>query len=187
MKRTPLQRKTPLKPGKKGLKSTGFRRPTLEEVREKQKGKREKSYLNRSGPIKTKRNHYRDKADRLWQEIQHILWGHRCARCGKKLIDKEGRWLGSAHHMVKRRILHLRHSLNNGVLGCDHCHMYATDSWENAPEAFEEWLKEHHPSRWKWFEEHRYEDGKKPDWEEICIELEMVLEGLRREKEGNAV
>jgi hypothetical protein len=180
MKRTPLQRKTALKPGGKGLRRTGFRRLTLEEVREKQKDKREKLSLKRSGPIRGKRNHSRDKADRLWQEIQHILWGHRCARCGKKLIDKEGRWLGSAHHMVKRRILHLRHSLNNGILGCDDCHIYASDSWENAPDIFEAWLKEHHRAHWRWLEEHRYEDGHKPDWQEVCIELETVLESLKK-------
>jgi hypothetical protein len=174
-RKTPLKQKTPLK-SKTALRRT---KPLRSHAPLKSK-----STLKQSA-IKRKRHYYLDKADRLWQEIQHIIWGHRCARCGTYLIDAEGSYLGSAHHMVKRRILHLRHHNMNGVLGCDDCHIYAPDSWENSAEGFEAWLKENHPDYWGWYQDHRYEDGTKPDWEEECQRLEGVLQELQgKEKDG---
>ncbi len=159
MKRTPLKRKTPLK-AKTGLKRTGF------------KTKSKPSKKPRS-VIKHKKDYYKAKADRLWQELIYELWEHRCARCGR-LLEKEE---AIGHHLIKRRVLHLAHHPKAGILLCDDCHNHAEDAPHNhSPELFMAFLKERYPISYQWVQEHKNEYGKKPDYQEVCINLEQMLE-----------
>ena len=167
MKRTPLKRKTPLK-AKTGLKRTGF----------KTKSKTLSSKRPRS-TIKPKRDYYKTKADRLWQELMYELWGHRCARCGRPLKKEEA----TGHHMIRREIYHLRHHPKCGILLGDGCHNHAEDAPHNhSPELFMAFVKERYPVSYQWVQEHKNEYGKKPDYREVCVDLERRLKETRKEK-----
>lgn len=122
--------------------------------------------------VKRKSNYYKTKAKALWQELIHKQWGHRCAKCGRPLEENEG----TGHHLIKKRVRHLEFHPKNGMLLCDHCHNHAEDAPHNhSPELFEKFLEEDYPELYVWVEEHRYEDGKKPDYKEVCIELKELL------------
>lgn len=140
--------------------------------------KRSTKRIKRS-PIKFKPDYYKTKAKALWQELIHIQWDHRCAKCGKPLRYKEdGVTEGTGHHLIKKRVRHLEFRPENGMLLCNHCHNHAEDAPHNhSPELFEKFLEEDYPEIYAWVEEHRYEDGKKPDYQEVCIELKELLKG----------
>lgn len=168
MKRTPLKRKTPLK-AKKGLKRTGFKTQS-------KKTKFNSTAVSFKKPfysIKPKNNYYRDKADRLWQELMYEMWGHRCAMCGRPLKKEEA----TGHHMIRREVYHLRHHPKCGILLGNHCHNHAPNAPHRSVELFMAFIKERYPETYAWVEEHQYEEGKKPDYKEVCVELQELLKG----------
>lgn len=157
MKRTPLKRKTPLK-AKKGLKRTGF----------KNKG----SKLKRSS-IKPKRDNAKSECDRLWQRLIWLMWGGKCAMCGKKLGDGEG----AGHHLISRRVLLFRHDPKNGILLCDRCHTSNKDSAHGAPAMFmDDFIHDKYPAIWDWYQENRGCYGTtKPDYTQVAADLRVLI------------
>lgn len=176
MKRTPLkpgnkplQRKTPLKPGKKSLKNSGFKRPTLEEVKAKQKEQQQKPMSRKSGPS----DKWMAKADRLWSRLVWLIYGGRCAMCGQPVPFKERH----PHHMIPRVVKLFRHDPKNGMLFDGYCHNFADMAPHNSAEAFKGWLSRAWPANSAWLEENQGKIGSgKPDYEAICEDLKRLIE-----------
>ena len=87
--------------------------------------------------MKNKSN-YKYSADLLWGRI--IKSKGKCEVCG------ETKYL-NPHHIIGRRVLILRHDLQNGVCLCSGCHIMRTKSAHQDPLWFYEWVKEHYPER----------------------------------------
>ena len=65
------------------------------------------------------------KADKLWSDIIHEKYNHRCAFCGETFAL-------AAHHIRSRRFSSTRWEVSNGVLVCRKHHFCS----HNDPEAF---------------------------------------------------
>ena len=60
------------------------------------------------------------EADKLWRTIIALKFGRRCFTCDKPAANT---WPPhSAHHMIKRRFLACRWSVDNGIYLCAKCH-----------------------------------------------------------------
>ena len=57
------------------------------------------------------------KLDKLWSEKIKIIWGYKCARCGRT------EYLNS-HHIIGKSNFNTRWDLNNGICLCSGCHMW---------------------------------------------------------------
>jgi hypothetical protein len=40
-------------------------------------------------------------------------------------------------------------------------------------------IKERYPETYAWVEEHQHEEGKRPDYKEVCSELQKLLKGYK--------
>lgn len=111
-------------------------------------------------------------ADILWQNLIGYIWRGRCAKCGAT-------YMCSGHHIIKRRYLHTRWSVMNGILLCATCHRMAE---ENKTE-FLEWLKDKWPIMHNWHEENKNPPPHTfPQWElrETCQELRALVKRLSK-------
>ncbi len=168
-------KRTPLKPGNKPLKRTGFKRKPSALGKSKSGPKPKKPAFPGK---KSKKVNYRDKADRLWQLLMWYMWGGRCAMCGKPLQYDEftGEREGAGHHLIFREVYHLRHDPNNGILFCNNCHNFADQAPHHDPEAFDAWLEYYFPAITEWIEEHAGEEGSEPDYAKVCKKLKILIE-----------
>lgn len=147
LKRSPLQRKTP-------LKRTGINRKRKSDLQKR-----------KDDPGST---YWRNKADALWSEL--IRSQGRCAKCGK-----EGRT--EAHHLLTRSRKHLRHKLENGLELCMHCHKYGKESAHDDPVAFAQWLSLAFPVQYTWVSQNKNKvfHGK-PDYKKAYEDLLKIKE-----------
>ena len=105
--------------------------------------------------------------DKKWQETIRLLFGHKCAVCGRQGTE--------AHHIVYRRNRAFRWHPLNGVLLCKEHHIpfaHEQRKW------FTEWLKHNLPAQYKYcideFNENNItitRDGSK----NLLIEVEYIL------------
>lgn len=167
-------KRTPLKPGNKPLKRTGFKRkPPVLKTKEAHAKPRKNSFSKK----KSKKINYRDKADGLWQLLMWYMWNGKCAMCGRSLKFDEftGEREGAGHHLIGRAVYHLRHDPNNGILFCNHCHNFADDAPHNSLEMFTAWLLNFFPAVAAWVEENIGVEGTEPDYQEVCRNLEVLI------------
>jgi 5-methylcytosine-specific restriction endonuclease McrA len=104
--------------------------------------------------------------DRIWQEIICLIW-KKCAKCGSTHNL-------AGHHIVKRRYLHTRWNIDNGICLCFTCHRFA----EEHEEIFITWLRFHRPRSWYFWVNNKHPAIHRfPDWE-----LKEVHKGLKEIK-----
>jgi hypothetical protein len=100
-------------------------------------------------PKKPKLGTLRRKAGQLWGERVRELHGNQCAICGFKhgSINGNGNPVYlNAHHIEGRNNYVTRFDLLNGIALCPGCHDLKTDSAEQSPIWFMEWLKANRPN-----------------------------------------
>lgn len=100
-------------------------------------------------PKKPKLGTLRRKADQLWSERVRELHGHRCAICGMehgKLNGNGSPVYLNAHHIEGRNNYATRFDILNGIALCPGHHDLKTDSAEQSPLWFMEWLKNNRPN-----------------------------------------
>jgi hypothetical protein len=184
MKQTELRRKTPLR-SRKGLRP-GLS-PAKKNKAERKPGKQ--ANRNRSGKSVKK------KCDSRWSKIIRSIG--RCEVCGRSDLPLE------AHHLIHRNALAFRYDLRNGVCLCPKHHTgnygqhegdialpsglqgYAIEprpeaiSAHGTPWAFEEWLKDHKPEQYEWFEKNRHKvfPGVKIDYRTVYQTLKERANG----------
>jgi len=147
MKKSPLQRKTP-------LRRTGIKR-------------KPKSALQKRKDD-TGSTYWRNRADKLWSEL--VRSQGKCAKCGKV-----GRT--EAHHLLTRARKHLRHKLENGIELCMRCHKYGPESAHDDPTAFSQWLGMAEPEKYAWVSRNRHKTFYgKPDYKQAYEDLLAIKE-----------
>jgi len=122
---------------------------------------------------KSSRKYYRNLADKLWQELMWFKWGGCCGLCGRALSREEA----IGHHFIGRRVYHLRHHPENGILTDNECHSHKPYAPHRSPESFMEMIASKYPESYEWIQEHQYESGQKPDYKEVC---EFLREEIRK-------
>ena len=119
------------------------------------------------------------ECDRLWQEIQMIVWGCRCAKCLHEGVDVEAEGLG-AHHIVSKGSapIRIRHDIDDGVLFCWPHHQWA----ENNPNEFHAWLCTYHLDRWSFWYSNRNAKASgtilSSVYDEVLADLKIRREAL---------
>lgn len=116
--------------------------------------------------------HLKHMADVLWQTLMQLIWRGTCAKC-------KGKYHCSGHHIIKRRFLHTRWAVMNGILLCLECHSWA----ENNPASFLAWLKKNWIIMYQWHEQNKNPQPHRfAEWElkETCQELRFVIKRLRK-------
>jgi hypothetical protein len=116
-----------------------------------------KKHLKQERAKKNPRSTYwRNKADALWSEL--IRRPGVCAVCGEGNVQ--------AHHLISRSAAATRHRLENGIALCPkHHRLDARLSAHKGPMAFAAWINQHHPDRWVWVNEHKW-DVVRPNYKE---------------------
>lgn len=115
---------------------------------------------------------WRRKADKLWSDIVHIVWNHKCAICGSN------KW-PQAHHQIPREQYSHRHISRNGICLCAKHHRFSFDiSAHKAPVAFIKWLSENHPEQWSWLLCQQPSRDHIKSFKEITQELEYEKQCL---------
>lgn len=110
-------------------------------------------------------------ADRLWQEVICALFRNKCVRCGATYGI-------SAHHMIKRRHMHTRWALMNGVALCWVCHSKA----EQYETEFLNWLKVNMRCHYSWYMNNKFPVSHRfPDWEikDVCSAMRSALKQIK--------
>ena len=175
MQKTELKRKTPLKPGK-GLKRCG-------KIRKKRRPRNRELWTNKQ---------WRDECDKLFSQIirlEAVLSSANpdsdiCAVCATLPLEKRvNATQFHTHHLISRERMFFRHTLTNGMCLCNRHHNNDPHlSAHGAPWAFEKWLKEHAPERYKWWLKNRNEcyTGIKIDYQQIHSVLAAKLRELEQ-------
>lgn len=103
------------------------------------------------------------KADKLWGKVMHTLSSH-CAMCGCYSTLE-------AHHIIHRHMKATRHSVWNGILLCNQCHLKA----HRNPKQLISWLERNRPEQYRFVMEHRNKI-EKPDYEGAIRELKEIIQ-----------
>ena len=116
-------------------------------------------------------NYWRNKADKLWQEIVRLQWQGKCAYCG------DTKYL-NAHHLIDRGISGTRHSPPNGILLCPSHHKFNRRcSAHRGPVVFAAWLQKTYPKTWNWVQENWANQDEK-NYKRAYNLLLLVKKGL---------
>jgi len=127
---------------------------------------------------KKTQTYWRKKADKEWSRVVRQV-GHCeiCSTIGK--VTTSGL---CAHHLIEKGgtgATKFRHDLSNGLCVCRYHHTMGKDitchGGFRAVEGFREWLKEHRPGIWQWYEENK--ENKifiKMDYEQIYYDLKEI-------------
>lgn len=118
---------------------------------------------------------WKRKADALWAEHIHRTW----PGCLVGLLDPaeapacKGRL--EAHHLISRRVLHLRHTKECGVRLCSWHHEFSPRcSPHSGPLGFAAWLEAHAPMLFAWLKMHNWSHGTH-NFKEAADSLEAEL------------
>lgn len=99
---------------------------------------------------KAKRKVKMAHCDKVHRKLILVMFGHRCAICGKT----EGQI--DIHHIISRASHFFRHNPNNGIPLCPVHHTFSTQlSAHGTPWAFEEWMQENRPYQYEWWVQNR--------------------------------
>ena len=99
--------------------------------------------------------------------IQAIACLGRCAACFNPAT--------CGHHLIPRRSMFYRHDLRNIVPLMDFHHTGDSDICaERHPQAFKEWMAEHRPEQYEWWQTHRNLIHKVPQREALLATRERL-------------
>lgn len=184
MKSTPLNRKTPLKPGGP-LKRTAIKRK-----KGKGKGGKRKTHYRSRDREKWTNNDWKKEANKHWTRIIKLEAvrdadgdvGSYCAVCATLPVElrvNATQW--NAHHIITCAREFFRHTLINGICLCHRHHNNDPHlSAHGAPYAFAVWLQTHRPDQFAWFTKNRYSvyDGPEINFRQIHDLLQEKLKEL---------
>jgi len=118
---------------------------------------------------KKSKSYWKKKCDVRWSEIIRSV-GH-CEVC-----KHENRQL-HAHHLISRAAIFFRHTIDNGICLCAHCHNFSLECSPHAsPWAFEDWMALEKPEQYYWWSKNRYKviTGQKIDYEAVFSVLKEL-------------
>lgn len=125
----------------------------------------------KTGKRKKAQNYWKHKCDVLWGQIIREAAGNCCEICNGSPVN--------AHHLIGRRALFFRHNLNNGLALCVTCHLYGVNSAHENPEWLRQWVREHKPDQYAWWEKNAKAvvTGLKIDFEQVYNTLAEAMKG----------
>ena len=132
----------------------------------KKKKRRKPRSAKTEGP---KSPYWRDKADTLFSDMERAKVGE-CQICHKKGTARKSDGLEISglelHHLIDRGRFRFRYDPNNTVILDKHHHgshpmfrnhKICAHGSMTAFEAFEEWLQEELPEKWKWYQNNKHD------------------------------